>query len=43
MDLTDASMIWASEQTGTLRILTADRSDFEIYRTKAGRKLDILL
>jgi len=42
MDLADASMIWAAEQTGALRILTADRRDFEIYRTKAGRRLEIL-
>lgn len=42
MDLADASMLWAAEQTGTTRILTADRADFEIYRTKAGRKLEVL-
>ena len=42
MDLTDASMIWAAEHTATLRILTADRNDFEIYRTRTGKKLDIL-
>ncbi len=42
MDLADASMIWAAEHTGALRILTADRSDFEIYLTKSGRRLEIL-
>ena len=42
MDLADASMMWAAEQTETLRIITADRSDFEIYRTKAGRSLEVL-
>ena len=42
MDLADASMIWAAEQTGALRILTADRRDFEIYRTKTGRRLEVL-
>lgn len=42
MDLADASMMWAAEQTGTLRILTADKVDFEIYRTKTGKKLEVL-
>jgi len=42
MDLADASMLWAAEQTGTTYVLTADRADFEIYRTKAGRKLEVL-
>ena len=42
MDLADASMLWAAEQTGTTRILTADRADFEIYWTKAGRKFEVL-
>lgn len=42
MDLADASMIWAAEQTGLHQILTTDRTDFEIYRTKTGQALDIL-
>jgi uncharacterized protein len=42
MDLADASMIWAAEQTGARRILTTDRTDFEIYRTKSGQRLEIL-
>jgi len=42
MDLADASMVWAAEQTGALQILTADRADFEIYRTRSGKRLDVL-
>jgi uncharacterized protein len=42
MDLADASMIWAAEQTGARPILTTDRTDFEIYRTKSGQRLEIL-
>lgn len=42
MDLADASTIWAAEQTGARRILTTDRTDFEIYRTKSGQRLEIL-
>ena len=42
MDLADASMVWAAEQTGTVRILTIDKDDFDIYRTKTGRRLEVL-
>ena len=42
MDLADASMVWSAERTGTYRILTVDRTDFEIYRTKTGRSFDIV-
>jgi predicted nucleic acid-binding protein len=42
MDLADASMVWAAERGGTYRILTVDRTDFEIYRTKTGRSFDIV-
>ena len=42
MDLADASMVWAAEQTGLRQILTTDRTDFEIYRTKTGQRLEIL-
>ena len=42
MDLADASMIWAAEQTGIRRILTTDRTDFEIYRTRSGQRLEVL-
>lgn len=42
MDLADASMMWAAEQTGVRQILTTDRTDFEIYRTKTGQSLEVL-
>jgi uncharacterized protein len=42
MDLADASMVWAAEQTGVRQILTTDRTDFEIYRTKTGQRFEIL-
>jgi hypothetical protein len=35
-------VVWAAEQTGALQILTADRADFEIYRTRTGKRLEIL-
>lgn len=42
MDLADASMVWAAEHTGTIQILTADQVDFEIYRTKTGKRFEVL-
>jgi predicted nucleic acid-binding protein len=43
MDLADASMVWAAEQTGVLRILTPDRGDFQIYRTRSGKRFELAL
>ena len=42
MDLADASIIWAAEETGVLDVLTTDLTDFAIYRTGTGRALRIL-
>ncbi len=42
MDLADASMVWAAEQTVLRQILTTDRTDFEIYRTKVGQRFEVL-
>jgi predicted nucleic acid-binding protein len=42
MQIADASMIWAAEHTGLHQIITLDRADFEIYRTKTGKQLEIL-
>jgi predicted nucleic acid-binding protein len=42
MQIADASMIWAAEDTGLHQIVTLDRADFAIYRTKTGKRLEIL-
>lgn len=42
MDLADASMIWAAEHTGLSQVLTTDQADFHIYRTRTGKRLEIL-
>ena len=42
MQIADACMIWAAEPTGLHQIITLDRADFEIYRTKTGKRLEIL-
>lgn len=41
MDFADGSLVWASEHTGVLEILTTDR-DFEIYRTHSHRSLEVV-
>ena len=42
MDLADASLVWAAEHTGVVRIVTLDRADFEIYRVKGSRAFEVL-
>jgi predicted nucleic acid-binding protein len=42
MDFTDASLVWAAEETGAREILTTDR-DFEIYRTRTQERLELVL
>jgi len=41
IDLADASLVWAAELTGILRIVTIDRQDFTVYRAR-GRPFDIV-
>ena len=41
MDLADASIVWAAEETGVLDVLTTDRADFAVYRTRTGRALRV--
>lgn len=41
MDLADASLVWAAEQTGIEQVLTID-SDFAIFRLENGRRLQVL-
>ncbi len=38
MDFADASLVLLAEKTGITDILTIDRVDFEVYRTKTGRR-----
>lgn len=42
MDLADASLVWAAETTGITRVLTTDRADFSVYRTRTGHALEVL-
>lgn len=37
MDLADASLVWLAEKTGVTDIITIDRADFAVYRTRKGK------
>ena len=41
-DFTDAALVWAAQDSGCRRILTVDRTDFEIYRLKGNKRFDVL-
>jgi hypothetical protein len=42
-DLADATLVAAAEALGTTAVITIDRTDFDIYRTKSGRRFENLL
>ena len=43
MDFADATLVLIAEKTGITEIFTIDRRDFEVYRTRSGRRLHLLL
>jgi len=43
MDFADATLVLIAEKTGITEIFTIDRRDFEVYRTRSGRRLRLLL
>ncbi|TMH40722.1 MAG: PIN domain-containing protein [Betaproteobacteria bacterium] len=43
MDFADATLVLIAEKTGVTEIFTIDRRDFEVYRTRSGRRLRLLL
>jgi predicted nucleic acid-binding protein len=42
IDFADTALIWVANETGARRILTVDRSDFEIYRLKGSHRFDVV-
>jgi hypothetical protein len=38
MDFADATLVLLAEKTGIMEVFTIDRRDFEMYRTRAGRR-----
>jgi len=43
MDFADATLVLIAEKTGITEIFTIGRRDFEVYRTRSGRRLRLLL
>ena len=43
MDFADATLVLIAERTGITEIFTVDRRDFERYRTRTGRRFQLLL
>ncbi len=41
-DFTDCALIWAAHSTGCRRVLTVDRTDFEVYRLKGKRGFEVV-
>ncbi len=42
IDYVDAALVWLANETGARRILTADRTDFEILRLKGGKRFELI-
>jgi len=42
MDFADATLVLLAEKTGVTDIFTIDRRDFEVYRTRTGRRFRLL-
>jgi len=42
IDLAGAALIWLANETGVRRILTVDRTDFEIFRLKGGKRFELI-
>ena len=42
MDFADATLVLLAEKTGVTEIFTLDRRDFEIYRTRTGRRFRLV-
>lgn len=42
IDFADAALVWLAEQSGLRRILTTDRTDFEVYRLKGNKRFQLI-
>ena len=42
MDFADATLVLLAEKTGVTEIFSIDRRDFEVYRTRTGRRFRLL-
>lgn len=42
MDFADATLVWLAELVNTLDVMTIDRRDFQIYRSRSGKAFNLL-
>lgn len=42
MDFADATLVWLADLVNTLDVLTIDRRDFQIYRSRGGKAFNLL-
>jgi len=42
LDLTDAALLWLAGEAGLRAVLTLDEKDFEVYRLKGGKRIEIV-
>lgn len=42
LDFVDAALVWLGNESGALRLLTADETDFRLLRLKGGRQFDLI-
>ena len=42
MDFADATHVLLAEKTGVMEVFTIDRRDFEVYRTRTGRRFRLV-
>ena len=42
MDFADATLVLLAEKTGVMDVFTIDRRDFEVYRTRTGRRFRLV-
>jgi predicted nucleic acid-binding protein len=43
MDFADATLVLLAEKSGVTDVYTVDRRDFEVYRTRTGRRFRLVL
>jgi predicted nucleic acid-binding protein len=43
MDFADATLVWLAELINTLDVMTIDRKDFRVYRSRSGEAFNLVL
>jgi predicted nucleic acid-binding protein len=42
IDFADAALVWLAGEMGTTRVLTVDRTDFEVFRVKGSKRFEVI-